>query len=324
MTLRFIDAAALPEVLASIRPPFHADYYAMYSGWLNGIVTDPALMLIPADDHMVHRGDGLFEAFKCVRGAIYNLKAHVDRLASSAKALDLALPCSEESLQALIVETARAGRHPDCMIRVYLSRGPGSFAANPLDCPAPQLYIVVTRLLASFMERHPGGAKLCVSRIPVKPAFLATLKCCNYLPNALMEKEAADRGVHFSAAFDEHGRLAEGATENLGIVTREGELRFPRLERIIPGTTMLRVAELAGSLVEQGRLKATRFDSIAREALAGAAEALICGTSPDVTAVVEIDGRPVGSGRPGPIALALRALLLKDIHDNPAMRTPVF
>lgn len=324
MTPRLIDAAALPEILAAIRPPFHANYYAMYSGWLNGIVTDPALMLIPADDHMVHRGDGLFEAFKCARGAIYNLKAHLDRLASSAAILDLALPCSGERLQTLIVETARAGRRPDCMIRVYLSRGPGSFAAQPLDCPTPQLYIVVTRRVPSFMDLHPEGAKLCISGIPVKPAFLATLKCCNYLPNALMEKEASDRGAHFAAAFDEHGRLAEGATENLGIVTREGELRFPRLERIIPGTTMLRVAELAGSLVEQGRLQATRFDSITREELAGAAEALICGTSPDVTAVVEIDGHPLGSGRPGPIALALRELLLKDILENPAMRTVVF
>ena len=61
------------DFCARNRPAYHAGYYAMYSSWWNAITTDPNLMVVPVDDHMVHRGDGLFETFKCVDGAIYNL-----------------------------------------------------------------------------------------------------------------------------------------------------------------------------------------------------------------------------------------------------------
>ena len=61
------------------------DYFAMYSSLWGGVVKDPALMVIPLDDHMVHRGDGIFEAFKCVNGYIYNLDAHLSRLENSAR-----------------------------------------------------------------------------------------------------------------------------------------------------------------------------------------------------------------------------------------------
>jgi hypothetical protein len=85
---------------------------------------------------------------------------------------------------------------------------------------------------------------------PVKPSFFATIKACNYLPNALMKKEAVDLGVDFTVAFDEQGALAEGATENAGILTAEGDLRVPKPDRILAGTTMHRVLELARPLVE--------------------------------------------------------------------------
>ena len=60
--------------------PYQQEYLSMYSSWYGGIIKDPSLMLIPLDDHMVHRGDGIFEAFKCVNGNIYQLEAHFKRL----------------------------------------------------------------------------------------------------------------------------------------------------------------------------------------------------------------------------------------------------
>ncbi len=71
------------------QPDYHANYYAMYSSWWNGITTEPNLMVVPVDDHMVHRGDGLFETFKCVDGAVYNLEAHLARLENGAKVIAL-------------------------------------------------------------------------------------------------------------------------------------------------------------------------------------------------------------------------------------------
>jgi len=71
------------------------------------------------------------------------------------------------------------------------------------------------------------------SHIPVKESFFAAIKNCNYLPNVLMKKEAVDINADFVVAFDARGFLAEGATENIGIVTKKKELLFPRLESIL-------------------------------------------------------------------------------------------
>ena len=53
--------------------------YAMYSSVTDCIVTDQSVMAVPVDDHMVHRGDGVFESFKCANGSIYNLEDHLAR-----------------------------------------------------------------------------------------------------------------------------------------------------------------------------------------------------------------------------------------------------
>lgn len=313
-----------PALAARLRRPYHAAYYAMYSSVYGGIVTDPALMVVPVDDHMVHRGDGIFEVFKCVHGSLYNLEAHLKRLETAVQALRFTLPAPIPEIREIVIETLRAGGHRDCYVHLYISRGPGSFGVNPYDCPASQLYVTVTQLKKPFMEEHPEGARVRTSTVAVKPAFYAGVKSCNYLPNVLMKMEAEELGIDFVVAFDDQGFLAEGATENFGIVTRDRELLFPRLDRVLAGTTMLRVAELAQALVTTGELKRVAMENIPRQGVLNAAEMLIVGTTPNVTLVREFDGRPVSGGGPGPVFRRLSDLLLKDIASNPDRLTPVF
>lgn len=311
------------ECLQSKRQAYHADYYAMYSSLYGGIVTDPVLMLLPLDDHVVHRGDGVFESVKCVHGKIYNLSSHIERLFHSAKPLLLSIPETPETLSALVVETIRAGAHRDCCVRVLVTRGPGGLGANPYECPEAQVYVLSYRLGTSFMVKHPEGAHVGISRIPPKNTFFAQIKSCNYLPNVLMAREAVDCGTDFMAGFDEDGFLTECATENIGMVTREGELLVPNMGRILAGTTMLRVLELAEVLVRNGGLKAVRYADITVTQMHEASEILVFGTTRDVTAVVQFDGRPVSDGKPGRIYALLADLLHRDIYDNEAMQTRV-
>lgn len=306
------------------RAPHHADYFAFYSSIAGGIVTDPALMLVPADDHLVHRGDGVFETMKCVEGGVYLWREHVRRLLHSARAIGLPVRWSEQELADIVGQTVRAGGRRDALIRVIVARGPGSMGINPYDCPAPALYVLVHALKPSFMDVHPEGARLITSAIPVKAGFFATIKSCNYLPNALLKKDAADKGADFAVAFDEQGFVAEGATENVGIVDAEGRLRVPGPERILSGTTMNRALELAEALLRDGRLRSIARGPISRAELESAREVLVFGTTPDVTAVVALNGRAVGDGRPGPIALFLLELLRKDILNNAEMRLQFF
>ncbi|MDP6490145.1 MAG: aminotransferase class IV [Kiritimatiellia bacterium] len=308
---------------ASRRQPWQAPYRAMYASVWGGIVTDPGLMLVPIDDHMVHRGDAVFDTCKCVGGALYNLGAHLDRLEQSAAAVHMEMPCERDALVGLIRDTVRAGGKPEASVRVLVSRGPGSFGCSPYDCPAPALYIMITDLPPSFMETHPQGATTAVSAIPAKPPFFAGVKNCNYLPNVLMKKEAKDRGVDFVISLDDRGFLAEGPTENVGIVEADGTLAFPTLDNILPGTTMLRVVALARELTGGEGPSSVVFRDITVSQAGAAAEMLIVGTTPNVTAVRQFNDRTFEHALKGPVFRCLTQALETDILTNDALRTAI-
>ena len=295
----------------------------MYSSLYGGIVTDPCLMMIPIDDHMVHRGDGVFEALKAVDGNIYNLNAHLERLVNSARGIALELPVSLAELKKIIIETTRSANHPTCMIRIYISRGPGGFGVNPYECPTPQLYVVITQLGTPFMALHPEGARVCTSTISAKSTDMAQIKNCNYAPNVLMKKEAVDLKYDFSMGFDERGFLTEGATENMGIVTQDHRLLFPNLDRILTGTTMLRTMALSQSLVHEGILTFAGLANITLKDILVARELIITGTTLNIVAGIEVDGHPIGTRKPGPVYQRLAELLEKDMKENPAILTPL-
>ena len=312
------------EFCRANRPAYHAGYYAMYSSWWDGITTDPNLMVVPVDDHMVHRGDGLFETFKCVDGAIYNLAAHLDRLEGGARTIALELPWSRADFERIVGAVLRAGGRRDALVRVFVSRGPGGHSANPYECPRPLLMVLAIRLPPPFMELHPEGAKVGVSGVPHKDGFFAQVKSVNYLPNVLMKKQAVDAGLDFMLGFDKNGHMTELPTENFGIVTAGGVLRVPKPEHILLGTTMLRVLELARrQLVPAGVLAGVEEADVPRAELEQAAEMLVFGTTPNVTAVTEFAGRPVGDGRPGPVWRELSRIFEDDLR-NPEMLTSVW
>ncbi len=293
----------------------------MYSSLWEAVTTDPVLMVLPLDDHMAHRGDGVFEALKYVNGRLYNLQAHLRRLEQSAAALRLTPPVSAEELVNLAVATVRAGGQRDGVLRIFLSRGPGGFSVSPFECPRPELYLVATALPTPFMAGHPEGARIGASAVPPKSGALALIKNCNYVPNVLMKMEARERGLDFTVGFDEHGFLTEGATENVGLVSRDGRLLFPGPDRALDGTTMRRVMALAEELPSALLPGGTAFADIDRGDLLNAREILLVGTTINVVAAVEFEGRPVADGKPGPIYRELSRRLDEDIAANTALHT---
>lgn len=279
--------------------------HAMYSSVVDCIVTDPSLMMVPVDDHMVHRGDGVFESFKCVDGCLYNLGAHLERLERSCAALGIDLPCTLQEMGELIVQTVRAGGERNALIRLLLSRGQGTMGVNPYACRRPELYIIVYELKPHEFDALPEGVSVGLSKVPIKPGIFAQVKTCNYLPNVLMKKEAVDLGVDFVVSLDEERNLGEGPTENIGIVTRGKELFMPPPERVLAGTTAKRALAFAQELVAQRILTNAEYRPINLGAVRSAAEVHIYGTTPNITPVIEFDGQRVGDGRPGPIAQLL-------------------
>ncbi len=303
---------------------YRKTYLAMYSSWYGGIITDQALMMVPIDDHLVHRGDGVFEAFKCVGGNLYAMERHLDRLERSAAATALALPMERFRIVHAVRETVREGAGPDCLVRLFVSRGPGGFTTNPYECPASQLYIVVTSFKRPSEEKYEKGVVALTSRIPMTKGRMAAIKSCNYMPNVLMKKEAVDAGVDYTISIDQQGFLGEGSTENIGIVTKNGEFLIPRFDSVLQGTTVARMVELAAPLVAAGELKCVSEEDITPERARDAAEMLVFGTTFDVLPIVNFDGLRIGGGSPGPHYRRFLDLLREDMKSCREMLTPVW
>ncbi|HIE10337.1 MAG TPA: peptidase [Kiritimatiellae bacterium] len=327
MTARGSHERLGPAVLARIsekRRKGQAGCLAMYSSWFGGVVTDPGGMFVPVDDHLVHRGDGVFETIKCIRGALYNLRAHLSRLRTSADAIGLPVPVDERGLVRICCEVAAAAGRDDCQIRLLISRGPGSLSVSPAETLGSQIYAVAAELPPPYHRRCPGGARAVTVEVASWGSpFLARIKTCNYLPNVLMKKAALERGAEFPIGVDEHGRITEGATENIALITPDRWLVFPSEGRILPGTTADRVADLVQESITGKELRGVRKADILRGDLYRASEVLALGTTIDVAPIVEVDGRRIGDGTPGAIAARIAALLEDDQLTNAELRTPV-
>ncbi len=293
--------------------PDAGDFYAFYSSVWDAVTTDPALMLVPVDDHLVHRGDGVFDSAKCVGGRVFNFDAHLARLLRCAEAIGIKSPWSADDLREIAYATVAAGGHPDCSVRIIIARGPGGMGVAPSDSPAPALYVATYKIGPVFMDVHPEGARLVRSELTAKPPRFATVKSCNYLQNVLMKAELALRGADFICSFDAAGHLAEGPTENDGIVTGDGVLAFPRPDNILAGTTMLRCVAYGGELAAKGLISGVERRDITEADMFSAREILACGTTIHVVSVTEYEGRPVGDGRPGPVATALKRMLEEEM-----------
>ena len=295
----------------------------MYSTQWGGVTTDPDLMLVPIDDHLVHRGDGVFEVIRCVQGKVYQMGDHLRRLERSAKAISLDFPPDYDQIVGVIKRVVVRGGEKDCLIRIILSRGPGSFSTNPFECPVSQSYVNVIRFRSLPEKCYREGVPLVTSTVPTKESFFAKIKSCNYLPNVLMKMEAIRAGCEYSVALDKDGFLTEGSTENIGAVTADGILKFPGFERTLSGITANRVFQLAGQLIKDGLIRDVRFERISPEDAYEAKELFFTGTSLNILPVVSYDGRSIGEGVPGPVFSRLLSLLLEDMTKNEELLTEI-
>jgi len=323
MDIPFIDKQNFFSHLESHKNPWHKDYLCMYSSQWPGVTKDPKLMLIPVDDHLVHRGDGVFDVIRCVNGRIYQMERHLQRLEHSAKAVSLSPPPEYENIRDLIKKLILIGGEKECLIRIVLSRGPGSFSTNPFDCPSSQIYVNIIRYKSLPEEYYRDGVAVVTSPIPIKKSFFATIKSCNYLPNVLIKMGAIEANVPYGVALDEEGFLAEGSIENIAVLNADGILEFPGFERTLSGTTAERLFQLAKRLVSDDVIKEVKFNRITLEEAYQAREIFLTGTSINIIPVITYDGKRIGEGCPGPVYSRLSDLLWEDMTENRELLTEI-
>lgn len=288
-----------------------AKYKVMYSSLLDGFVMNSHLMVIPLDDHLVHRGDGVFEAVRLIKGQVYLLDLHLQRLEKSAQKIGLKMPLSLAEIKNLIAEGCKHSGLQEAMIRIFISRGPGDFSTNPYSTYGSQLYFVITEFAPMDPQKYTEGVSVLRSQVPQKDPFYATIKSCNYLPNVLMKKEAIDLQCDFSIGINPDGMILESSTENIGFVDEKGFLVHPPYGEILRGCTLSRCVELAKQSPLLG-LKGIQERAVKFEELFSAKEVMMFGTTLDVLPVCYVEEEPVGNGEVGAVTRKLREMLMVD------------
>lgn len=306
--MRAVDSEVYLRAMLAARRPGEESFLAFYDHRIGAICTDPRLLLVPLDDHLCHRGDGLFESICFRERRIFALEAHLARMREGANVLGITPPCSWEDLRERILDVACASGESHGDLRVFLSRGPGGFGVSPDECPLAGLYIVALASPLPDESLYLKGVTAFTSEIPPKQEYLARIKNTNYLPNVFMAVEARRKGMDVAVAFDENGVMGEAAIANLAVVDDRGRLLGPEVGRVLPGTTMLAAFELARQRMDIVRGPVTHAD------IAAAREVLLFTSATLCLGVTHFDGKPVGhgetAGRPGPVALWLRDALL--------------
>jgi Branched-chain amino acid aminotransferase/4-amino-4-deoxychorismate lyase len=302
------------EKLLSTPRENEGNILAWYEHRLGFIATTARLMLMPLDDHLAHRGDGIFETVKYCGGRLYDLSGHLDRMKRSSAGIYLSPPCGWEEIRSIIIEVAAAGQEPLGMVRILLGRGPGGFGIDPKECPLASLYVVAYRFTQPSEGWYARGLAGFRTSIPSKQGYLARIKNANYLPNVLMVREGREKGADIPFCFTEEGHLAESAVANICLVDRHGTLVVPCLANTLAGTTLMRAIDLLKHEREHS------FRTVTEQDILEAQEVFILGTGPECAAVVSYEGTPIGSGKPGPVSASLRGLLQKTLY---ATGTPI-
>ena len=270
--------------------------------YIDGKYYDEGQAKISVFDHGLLYGDGIFEGIRAYHGRIFRLKEHIDRLYRSAKAILLTVPVSPADLTRAVVETCRENNVRDGYIRLVVTRGVGTLGLNPNRCHNPSVIIIAGKIQLYPPEFYDKGMEIIT--VPtvrnLHSALNPAIKSLNYLNNILAKIEANSAGCEEAILLNAEGFVAECTGDNLFIV-QDGELQTPPLSAgALYGITRRVVLDLAAQAGAKTReMNLTRYD------LFNADECFLTGTGAEVVPVVKIDGRVIGSGKPGPLTQKL-------------------
>jgi branched-chain amino acid aminotransferase len=271
--------------------------------WLDDKLVDKDQAKVSVFDHGLLYGDGVFEGIRVYNGKIFELDAHLKRLWDSAKVIRLVIPMTYEEMKDALDQTVQANHLANGYIRLVVTRGVGDLGLNPFLCKRACVIIIAAHIQLYSEELYEKGLKVVsVPTIRNHPmAIPPQVKSLNYLNNLLAKIEALDASADEAIMYNHEGYVAEASGDNVFIV-RHGMLYTPPIQAgSLEGITrqvVMRLATKENLAVAEKNL--TRFD------LYVADEFFLTGTAAEVIGVVDIDGRIIGDGKPGPVTELLR------------------
>ena len=250
-------------------------------------------------DHGFLYGDGVFEGIRAYEGCVFKLNEHINRLYESAKSIELIIPLSKAEFKNAIIETLNRNKLKDAYIRVVVSRGIGTLGLNPTLCPKASI-IIIADYLAPLFEGKNATAIIAFTRRNSVTAINPMIKSLNYLNNILARIEANKAGVNEALMLNQNGTVCEGTGDNIFIVKAGVIITPPPSAAILLGITRQVVIDLA----EKEGIKVVER-SITVHELYNADESFFTGTAAEIAPLVNVDGKLIGTGKPGPVTTML-------------------
>jgi branched-chain amino acid aminotransferase len=270
--------------------------------YISGKFFDKDNARISVFDHGFLFGDGVFEGMRSYNGKVFRLRDHMIRLWNSAKALMIEIPISIEEMEAATYETLKINNISDGYIRLIVTRGIGTLGLDTHLCKNPQIVIIADHLALYPKEHYEKGLDIVTaSTVRTNPSMVSPqIKSLNYLNNILAKIEGHQAGCVEVLMLNTKGEVAECSGDNIFIVSK-GRLHTPSPEAgILEGITRQTVIDIAADMnIPVKEAPMTRYDIFAAD------ECFRTGSAAELIPVVKLDGRLIGSGKPGTMTMKL-------------------
>lgn len=265
--------------------------------YLNGELLPADRAVVPALDHGLLFGHGLFETMRAYQGKVFRLDDHLARMLHAAEELGIFLSGQWDTLEKAVRATLDANDLQEARLRLTVTAGPGPGLPIFPNTGDPTVMVTATAISPEIAARASVGFSAAVaSRHRSSQGALTHMKSISYLENLLARAEAVHHGADEAIFLNDRGCIAEGSMSNIFFVIG-GKLRTPSPDcGLLRGITRQVVMELAQALsidMEAGCLTLTD--------VAEATEAFLTSSVLQVMPLIAIDGRPIGAGRPGEV-----------------------
>ncbi|MFA5144610.1 MAG: branched-chain-amino-acid transaminase [Candidatus Omnitrophota bacterium] len=269
--------------------------------YINGKFYEKNKAKISVFDHGLLYGDGVFEGIRSYNRLVFKLKEHIDRLFESAQSIMLKIPLTRGQMIKAVVAALKANNLKDAYIRLIVTRGEGDLGLDPRKCTGGATVIIIADKIALYPEKlyKEGLRIITVPTIRNLPEALnPQIKSLNYLNNILAKIEAGNAGFDEAIMLDSLGYVAECTGDNIFIVKRDHLYTPPQCMGTLRGITRDAVLEISrnnGIPVHEHVI--TRHEVYISD------ECFLTGTAAEIIPVVNVDGRVIGTGKPGKLTL---------------------
>jgi branched-chain amino acid aminotransferase len=274
--------------------------------YVNGRISPADQAVVPVYDHGFVYGEGVYETLRTYNKVPFLYDRHVRRLRQSAERLLLDVPFDDATLLQWIDQTvAAAGDLHEAYIRVLVTRGVGDLNYDPQSTPKPTTVIIVKPLEVPAARLFDEGIRISlVDMLRNHPKSVnPVIKSNNLLNNALAMQAAYRAGAEEALMCNYRGELTECSQANFFLVRGGAALTPASTAGILEGVTRAFMFELGRELGID-----VREEVLLPQDLDSADEMFLTSTTRELSPVVKVDDRVVGSGKPGPVTRKLLAL----------------